>query len=224
EQSAPGTVAETEASIFSEPCLLRRPPLEAITRERAPVLLLDEIGRADEEVEAALLEVLSDFHVTIPALGTIRATHRPHVVLTSNRTRALSDALRRRCLYLWIDYPSFEKELRIVRTKVDGLDERLAAQITSFLQSLRRMGLSKAPGVAETLDWARALAALHAAHLGEALVRETLGCVIKDETDLRRVEEALAAGRLEAMARDSGEGHTGDRFPERVVPAPSRGG
>ena len=223
EESAPGTVAEKEASIFSEPFLLRRPLLEAITRERAPVLLIDEIDRADEEFEAFLLEVLSDFQVTIPEIGTIRATHRPHVVLTSNRTRDLSDALRRRCLYLWIDYPSFEKELRIVRTKVDGLDERLAAQITSFLQSLRRMGLSKAPGVAETLDWARALAALHAAHLDEALVRDTLGCLIKDEADLRRVEAELAAGRLEAMARDSGEGHTGDRRPERVASAPSQG-
>src|SRR5690606_41909991 len=115
EESARGTVAEKEASIFSEPFLLRRPLLEAITRERAPVLLIDEIDRADEEFEAFLLEVLSDVQVTIPEIGTIRAMHRPHVVLTSNRTRDLSDALRRRCLYLWIDYPSFEKELRIVR-------------------------------------------------------------------------------------------------------------
>src|SRR5690606_22473004 len=224
EESAPGTLAEKEASIFSEPFLLRRPLLEAIMRDRAPVLLIDEVDRADEEFEAFLLEVLSDFQVTIPEIGTIRATHRPHVLLTSNRTRDLSDALRRRCLYLWIDYPSFEKELRIVRKKVEGLDERLAAQITAFLQSLRRMNLSRSPGVAETLDWARALAALHASHLDAALVRETLGCIVKDQADLRRVEAELDAGRLEAMTEGGAEGHAGDRSPERAVPAPSRGG
>ncbi len=200
EEHSGRSLEEKEASIFGEAYLLRRPLLRAITDPvRAPVLLVDEVDRADEEFEAVLLEVLSDFQVTIPEIGTIRATHRPLVVLTSNRTRELSDALRRRCLFLWIDYPSYEKELEVVRGKVDGLDERLAAQVTRFLQSLRRAELAKVPGVAETLDWARALVALHADALDAAIVRETLGCVLKDEADLRRTLTALDAGGLDAM-------------------------
>ncbi len=200
EEHSGRSLEEKEASIFGEAYLLRRPLLRAITHpDRAPVLLVDEVDRADEEFEAFLLEVLSDFQVTIPEIGTIRATHRPLVVLTSNRTRELSDALRRRCLFLWIDYPSYEKELEVVRGKVDGLDERLAAQVTRFLQSLRRAELAKVPGVAETLDWARALVALHADALDAAIVRETLGCVLKDEADLRRTLAALDAGGLDAM-------------------------
>jgi len=202
EEGSPLSVAEREASIFGEEFLLRRPLLRAITHEAGPpVLLIDEIDRADEEFEAFLLEVLSDFQVTIPELGTIRAKHRPRVVLTSNRSRELSDALRRRCLFLWIDYPSFEKELRIVRTKVEGIGDRLAAEVAGFLRSLRGLRLNKVPGISETLDWAQALVALHADRLDPELVRDTLGCILKDEADLRRVGEELDSGRLEAMAQ-----------------------
>ena len=191
------TAAESEAQIFGESFLLKRPLLQAITWPgKAPVLLIDEIDRADEEFEAFLLEVLSDFQVTVPELGTIRAERRPHVILTSNRSRELSDALRRRCLYLWIDYPTYPKELAIVRRKVPGASEELAAQIVGLVQALRRGKLHKVPGVSETLDWASALVALHAARLEPQLVEETLGCVLKDEADLRSVRTELFAGRL----------------------------
>jgi MoxR-like ATPase len=189
--------AEEEAHIFSEEFLLKRPLLQAIAHDgRAPVLLVDEIDRSDEEFEAFLLEVLSDFQVTVPELGTIRAKERPHVLLTSNRSRELSDALRRRCLYLWIDYPPFEKELSIVRRKVPGASEALAAQIVALVQQLRRARLAKVPGVSETLDWADALVALHADHLTPQLLDATLGCVVKDEADLRKVRAEVAAGRV----------------------------
>jgi len=200
-----GSVAAREAAIFSEPFLLKRPLLQAIThRGRPPVLLIDEVDRADEEFEAFLLEVLSDFQVTIPEIGTVRAAARPAVVLTSNRARDLSDALRRRCLYLWIDYPSLEKELRIVRMRVPGIEERLARELTAFMHSLRRMKLVKVPGVAESLDWAQALVTLHATHLDESLVRETLGCFLKDEADLRTVTARLEAGELPALSAPLG--------------------
>ena len=200
-QERDGHAAEAEAKIFSEPFLLKRPLLQAIAHEgRAPVLLVDEIDRSDEEFEAFLLEVLSDFQVTVPELGTLRARERPHVVLTSNRTRELSDALRRRCLYLFIDHPPFEKELSIVRRKVPGASEDLAAQIVGLVQKLRRAKLAKVPGVSETLDWAQALVILHAAHLTPEVVASTLGCVVKDESDLRRVRAELEAGRLPAGA------------------------
>ena len=200
EEREARSVTEKEADIFSEPFLLKRPLLQAITQDgRPPVLLVDEIDRADLEFESFLLEVLSDFQVTIPEIGTIRATHRPYVVLTSNRLRDLSDALRRRCLYLWIDYPSFDKEVRILRSKVPGVNERLAGQIARVMQSLRRMKLAKVPGVAETLDWAAALAALHADHLDAELVRETLGCVLKEVDDVKRLEADLASGRLSEL-------------------------
>ena len=191
--------AEAEAQIFGEQFLLKRPLLQAIAHGgRAPVLLVDEIDRSDEEFEAFLLEVLSDFQVTVPELGTIRAPERPHVILTSNRSRDLSDALRRRCLYLWIDYPAFEKELSIVRRKVPGATEELAAQIVALVQQLRRVKLAKVPGVSETLDWADALVALHASRLDAQLVQQTLGCVVKDEADLRKVRAEMEAGRLSA--------------------------
>ncbi len=194
------SVSEKEADIFSETFLLKRPLLQAITQaDRAPVLLIDEIDRADIEFESFLLEVLSDFQVTVPEIGTITAAHRPDVVLTSNRSRDLSDALRRRCLYLWIDYPSFEKEVRILRTKVPGLNERLAGQIARVMQNLRRRQLQKVPGVAESLDWGAALVALHADHLDAELVRETLGCVLKEVDDVKRIEADLAAGRLSEL-------------------------
>jgi MoxR-like ATPase len=188
--------AEEEREIFSESFLLKRPLLQAITQERSPVLLVDEVDRADEEFEAFMLEVFSDWQVTIPEIGTIKATHPPHVILTSNRTRELSDALRRRCLYMWIDYPTFDKEIAIVERKVPGINARLAGEIARFMESLRRVRLSKVPGVAETLDWANALAGLHADHLDETLVSETLGCVLKDADDIKRFRAEVAKGGL----------------------------
>ncbi|MFQ5521113.1 MAG: AAA family ATPase, partial [Candidatus Methylomirabilia bacterium] len=197
EEGTDHTPEQKEATIFSEPFLLKRPLLQAITQDgQPPVLLVDETDRADEEFEAFLFEVLSDFQVTIPEIGTIKATNSPDVVLTSNRSRELSDALRRRCLYLWIDYPSFEKEVRIVQRKVPGLNERLARQVSKFMETLRQVRLSKVPGVAETLDWAQALTSLHADHLDEALVAETLGCVLKDAEDMRRVKQELKTSGL----------------------------
>ncbi len=190
---------DAEAKIFSEPFLLKRPLLQAIVHEgQAPVLLVDEIDRSDEEFEAFLLEVLSDFQVTVPEIGTISARERPHVILTSNRSRELSDALRRRCLYLWIDYPSFEKELSIVRRKVPGASEDLTTQIVGLVQRLRRAKLAKVPGVSETLDWASALVVLHASQLSPEVVTETLGCLVKDEADLRKLRVEIEAGRLPA--------------------------
>ena len=192
EESSTASETEKEAMIFSEAFLLKRPLLQAITEhERAPVLLIDEIDRSDEEFEAFLLEVLSDYQVTIPEIGSIKATHRPHVVLTSNRSRDLSDALRRRCLYHWIDYPSLEKELEIVRAKAPALEAGLAKRVTEVMQTTRTMSLSKIPGVAETLDWANALVALKATGLNEEIVAETLGCFLKDETDVAAFKAEL---------------------------------
>jgi MoxR-like ATPase len=198
-------VAQREAEIFSEAFLLKRPLLDAITRPKAPVLLVDEIDRADEEFEAFLLEVLSDFQVSIPEIGTIRATEVPNVVLTSNRTRELGDALRRRCLYLWIDYPSFEKELEIVRRKVPGAGAGLAAQISAFMQMVRRLRLEKTPGVAETLDWTAALIALHRDHLDRDAVEETLGVLFKHNDDASTVRAQWLNGILEGLKTLEGE-------------------
>jgi len=192
EETSPASEAEKEAAIFSEAFLLKRPLLQAITEhERAPVLLIDEIDRSDEEFEAFLLEVLSDFQVTIPEIGTITATHKPHVVLTSNRSRDLSDALRRRCLYHWIDYPSLDKELEIVRAKVPHIGKTLSRRVTQVMQATRAMSLSKIPGVAETLDWANALVALNASELNEEIMAETIGCFLKDETDIATFKAEL---------------------------------
>ena len=171
-----------------------------VTRVDAPpVLLVDEVDRSDEEFEAFLLEVLSDHQVTIPEIGTVRATHPPHVVLTSNRTRELSEALRRRCLYLWVDYPSFDKEVRIVRAKTVGVAEQLANEVVRFIQRVRRRRLAKTPGVAESLDWAQALVALGADALGDEVVDDTLGCVLKDEGDIREVRTAIGEEGLGAF-------------------------
>ena len=196
------TSEQREEQIFSRDFLLERPLLSALTQpERAPVLLIDEIDRADEEFEAFLMEVLSEFQVTIPEIGTIRAKHRPLVILTSNRTRDLSDALRRRCLYLWIDYPDLEKELRIVRRKVDGIDEKLARQVCRFVENARESGLDKVPGISETLDWARAMVILHYDHLDRAAVERTLGALVKDADDLDRFRED-AIDRIIALVED----------------------
>jgi len=185
-----------EDLIFGREYLLERPLLRAITAsDKAPVLLIDEIDRADEGFEAFLLEVLSDFQVTVPELGTIRATHRPTVVLTSNRTREIGDALRRRCLYLYVEHPGLDKEIAIIRAKVPGVDDTLAQQIGRFMQALRDQRLMKPPGVAETLDWARALAALHRDRLDAEIVEETLGCILKDHHDIRE----LAGGPLKEL-------------------------
>src|SRR5438477_9316960 len=189
-------VDQEEHEIFSEAFLLKRPLLQAITKSQAPVLLVDEIDREDEELEAFMLEVFSDRQVTIPEIGTIKATHPPHVVLTSNRTRELSDALRRRCLYLWIDYPAPDKETRIIARKVPGINGRLTREIAKFMETLRQVRLAKVPGVAETLDWAQALASLHADHIDEALVAETLGCVLKDVDDMKRFRAEVAKSGL----------------------------
>lgn len=184
-------LAEREKNIFSEKFLLKRPLLQAITHHKAPVLLIDEIDRADEEFESFLLEVLSDWQITIPEIGTIHATHRPHVIVTSNRVRELSEALRRRCLYLYIDYPDFEKELQIVRSKVPGIDAKLGEQICAFMRELRQLRLDKVPGVAETLDWATALANLHIEHLDKETVESTLGIILKDWQDIRQTQMSL---------------------------------
>ena len=192
-ESSSASATEKEAAIFSEAFLLKRPLLQAITEaERAPVLLIDEIDRSDEEFEAFLLEVLSDFQVTIPEIGTIKATHRPHVVLTSNRSRDLSDALRRRCLYHWIDYPSLDKELEIVRAKVPGIEDVLSRRLTEVMQDTRKMSLSKVPGVAETLDWANALVALNVTELNDEIIDQTSGCFLKDEADIATFKEQMA--------------------------------
>ena len=193
--------AETEETIFGREYLLERPLLRAITqRDGSPVLLVDEVDRADDGFEAFLLELLSDFQVTIPELGTIRAEHVPHVVLTSNRTREIGDALRRRCLYLYIEHPDLAKEVRIIRRRVPDAPAELAGEIARFVQALRRRRLAKVPGVAETIDWAQALVALRQGHLEPEIVDATLGCLLKDRCDLVELSPA-ALGSLVAEAR-----------------------
>jgi len=212
EEHEQRSVSEKEQEIFGEEFLLKRPLLDAITRDdRSPVLLIDEVDRADEEFEAFLLEVLSDFQVSIPEIGTVKAKHIPYVVLTSNRTRELSDALRRRCLYFWIDYPSFEKEVRVVKAKVPGINEALADQICLFMQGVRSIRLVKIPGVAETLDWGLALVALHQESLNQQGVRETLTTFLKDNRDVQK----MLGKRLDVLlAAAAGNG----RAPGDVIP------
>ncbi|MEA2720088.1 MAG: hypothetical protein QOJ39_1952 [Candidatus Eremiobacteraeota bacterium] len=186
---------QRESEIFSKEFLLERPLLQAITQEQAPVLLIDEIDRADEAFEAFLLELLGEFQVTIPELGTIRARERPAVIMTSNRTRELSDALRRRCLYLWLEYPTREQELAILRARLPGIDARLAEQIARFMEYLRSQPFQKVPGVAESLDWALALIRLHRDAIDERTLERTVGCILKVREDwelLRAQRERLA--------------------------------
>ncbi len=217
------TAEAKEREIFSEAFLLKRPLLEAITHPTAPVLLIDEVDRADMEWEAFLLEVLSDWQVTIPEIGTITAAHIPYVVLTSNRTRELGDALRRRCLYLWIDYPTYEKELSIVQSKVPGLNGQLAEQIASFMQFVRKVKLEKVPGIAETLDWSAALIALHRDHLDQAAVLATLGALSKhrDDAQLLRTQwlDVLLRG-VEDVRREPQPWtqETIDRVAQKLLP------
>lgn len=201
----------SEAELFGPEFLLRRPLLQAIenNQERPPVLLIDEIDRSDEEFEAFLLEVLSDFQITIPEIGTIKATKPPIVVLTSNRTREVHDALKRRCLYYWIDYPSFDKELEIVLTKVPGAPTALAKQVTGFVQELRQVDLYKIPGVAETLDWTAALTALNEDALDPQVVEDTLGVILKYQDDVARIQGQTAHQILEKISKDNeGDGQS----------------
>jgi len=202
---AAGVVDRREAAreLFGEEFLIKRPLLQALSNggERPPVLLIDELDRADEEFEGFLLELLADFQITIPELGTIRATVPPVVIITSNRTRELHDALKRRCLYFWIEYPDFEKELRIVRTKVPGAPARLAEQVTAFVQELRTTDLYKAAGVSETLDWVAALVALDRTELDPETIDQTLGLLLKNQEDIQsvrgeRVSELLNRARV----------------------------
>jgi MoxR-like ATPase len=178
-------------TIFTEEFLIKRPLLEAIlsSKEREPVLLIDEIDRSDEEFEALLLEVLSDFQVSIPEIGTLKAVRRPLVILTSNRTRDIHDALKRRCLYHWIDYPTPEKERQIIAARIPGIDRELAASVAQFMGRIRQEDLVKKPGVAETLDWASALLALEKSSLDAETVAETLGCILKYREDILHFQD-----------------------------------
>ncbi len=190
-----GTVSEEE--LFGPEFLIRRPLLEAVESPERVVLLIDEIDRADEEFEAFLLEVLSDFQITIPEIGTITAEQKPAVVLTSNRTRELHDALKRRCLYHWIGHPALEREIEIVKVRVPGVPDRLAAQAAAFVRGLRRLDLAKPPGVAETIDWARALTALGRQELDAEVVEQTLGSVLKYHEDVLAVRDQALQELLE---------------------------
>jgi MoxR-like ATPase len=196
-----GTVSEAE--LFGPEFLIRRPLLEAIDSDGPVVLLIDEIDRADEEFEAFLLEVLSDFQITIPEIGTIRARRRPAVVLTSNRTRELHDALKRRALFHWIGHPSIEREIQIVKLRVPDVPARLAAEAAAFVRGLRGLDLAKPPGVAETIDWAHALAALGRQELDAEVVEQTLGSVLKYREDIEAVRDETLAD-LVAQARSAG--------------------
>ena len=185
------TVEEKEKHIFSREFLLERPLLQSILAEEAsPVLLIDEIDRADEAFEAFLLELLSDFQISVPEMGTIKAKHLPHVILTSNRTRELSDALKRRCFYHWIDYPSFDKEVRIVRVRLPGVEEQLGMQVVRFVHTVRQLNLAKPPGVTETLDCALSAMSLGKHQLDIQTVEETLGCVTKSMEDTAKIKAA----------------------------------
>jgi len=187
--------------VFSESFLIKRPLLAALEPDPAgaPVLLIDELDRTDEAFEAFLLEVLADFQITIPELGTVKAAHPPIVVITSNRTREIHDALKRRCLYHWVGYPNAERELAIVRAKVPGIAKRLSLEVVHFVQALRRQDLFKSPGVAETLDWATALTELDAVALDPATVSDTLGVLLKYQDDIARIEGTRAKELIDGL-------------------------
>jgi MoxR-like ATPase len=199
EEIGRGSRETVESSIFTEEYLIKRPLLEAIQSDAPtpPVLLIDEIDRADMEFEAFLLEVLADFQITIPEIGTIRAKQRPYVFLTSNRTREIHDALKRRCLFHWIDYPAFEKEHAIVMAKLPGIESVLARQICGLMQRIRLLNFYKRPGIAETLDWASALLALNRHELDRAAVEETLGCIFKYKEDIERMHDEMVNKTLD---------------------------
>lgn len=184
---------EAEHQIYSEKFLLRRPLLKAITGDSQCVLLIDELDRSDEEFESFLLEILSDWQVTIPEIGTIKASYIPFTVLTGNRVRELSEAVRRRCFYLWIDYPSPERETEIIKEKVPAVSDALAGQISAFLAEIRQAAFDKKPGVAEAVEWAKTLSILHYDHLDAEVVENTLGIILKDKRDIERAETSLAS-------------------------------
>jgi len=207
------TLEVRETEIFGSDFLLERPLLKAVGATAPVVLLIDEIDRADEAFEAFLLELLSDWQLTIPELGTVKASHPPYTVLTSNRTRELSDALRRRCLYLWIAYPSFDRELLIVQHRVPEIGKRLAAQLVSFIQLLRRLPLEKTPGVAETLDWAATLVMLSADHLDGEVIEAGVSVLLKHHEDQRRLGSQWLPALLEGL-RSLEEGREGSRLEQ----------
>ncbi len=196
--------ARTEKDIFSEQYLIKRPLLQALepNADGPPVLLIDELDRTDEAFEAFLLEVLSDFQVTIPELGTVKAAEPPIVLVTSNRTREVHDALKRRCLYHWVGYPNAERELKILRAKVPGIAKKLSEQVVGFVQALRKEDLFKAPGVAETLDWAGALTELDAVALDPATVSDTLGVLLKYQDDIARLDSSKVKALLDDVKSD----------------------
>jgi len=181
--------------IYGEPYLIKRPLLEAIlnSQNNNPVLLIDELDRADEEFEAFLLEILSDFQVSIPEIGTIKATHKPLVIITSNRTRDIHDALKRRCLYHWIEYPDQEKEKEIILARIDHIDEMLAGQVAGFMKAIRQEDLMKKPGISETLDWAEALLKLNKGVINEQIIEQTLGCILKYREDIQKFKSSIWA-------------------------------
>jgi MoxR-like ATPase len=204
EAEGEGDRERIEHDVFSERFLIKRPLLQALEphSEGPPVLLIDEIDRTDEAFEAFLLEVLSDFQVTVPELGTIKAGQPPVVVITSNRTREIHDALKRRCLYHWVGYPSAERELIILRTKVPGIGKKLSEQVVAFVQALRKEDLFKSPGVAETLDWAGALTELNAVALDPATVSDTLGVLLKYQDDIARLDQSKVKQLLDGARSD----------------------
>jgi MoxR-like ATPase len=202
EEQAQRKKDEIEEIIYGTEFLIKRPLLEAIlgSDDKAPVLLIDEIDRSDEEFEAFLLEVLSDFQITIPEIGTIRAKTKPMVVVTSNRTRDVHDALKRRCLYHWIEYPSFEKEYSIIKTRLPGIESRFAKQVTKFMQRIRTVDLLKKPGISETLDWAQALMTMHIQFLNKDVTIETLGCILKYQEDIEKFKKEIWADQDQRAA------------------------
>src|SRR6516225_2222318 len=201
EAEGAGDRARIEHDVFSERFLIQRPLLQALEPDQAgpPVLLIDEVDRTDEAFEAFLLEVLADFQITVPELGTVKAAHPPIVVITSNRTREVHDALKRRCLYHWVDYPNAERELKILRAKVPGVSKRLSEQVVGFVQALRKQDLFKSPGVAETLDWAGALTELDVVALDPATVSDTLGVLLKYQDDIARLEGSKVKDLLDQV-------------------------
>ena len=204
EAEGEGDRERIEHDVFSERFLIKRPLLQALEPDPdgPPVLLIDEIDRTDEAFEAFLLEVLADFQVTVPELGTIKAPHPPIVVVTSNRTREVHDALKRRCLYHWVDYPNAERELKIVRAKVPGVAKKLSEQVVAFVQALRKEDLFKVPGVAETLDWASALTELDVVALDPATVSDTLGTLLKYQDDIARLDNSKVKAMLDEVKAD----------------------
>jgi MoxR-like ATPase len=212
-------IGKEDNVFFSERFIVPRPLMRAITSEEPILLLIDEVDKSDPEFEAFLLEVLSDFQVSVPEVGTFEARHRPMVFLTSNDAREMSDALKRRCLHLYIDFPGAEQELRILDAKVPGVDQRLAEDLVELMQGLRKLDLKKAPSISETLDWARALLALNATELDEELVQETLNVILKYEGDIRKAQSEL--GRLLVRKSDPQEAEGAVTGPSPRQPAPA---